>query len=211
MCVICLLVLFPNLPSAHNRNLQIAKSLVLSFSFRPLHIISALLPANILEKLPLYFVILNNCWKIVISYDTLNKGSKSFVSRKIELSILFMGETSFQIKLLVLQDKKYWKCFYNMKRLQSFILNFTILLLPSVVSHKKPRGTIWHIPYIVRAVIVQILQGVRKCSFGLRKPIILWLWAMCIEHVFLKSFILDCSFPFVSNRNIINYRQNNLE
>ena len=95
-----------------------------------------------------------------------------------------------------------------MKRLQSFILNFTILLLPSVVSHKKPRGTIWHIPYIVRAVIVQILQGVRKCSFGLRKPIILWLWAMCIEHVFVKSFILDCSFLFVSNTNIINYKQN---
>ena len=98
-----------------------------------------------------------------------------------------------------------------MKRLQSFILNFKILLLPSVVSHKKPRGTIWHIPYIVRAVIVQILQGVRKCSFGLRKPIILWLWAMCIEHVFVKSFILDCSFLFVSNTNIINYKQNYLE
>ena len=98
-----------------------------------------------------------------------------------------------------------------MKRLQSFILNFTILLLPSVVSHKKPRGTIWHIPYIVRAVIVQILQGVRKCSFGLRKPIILWLWDMCIEHVFVKSFILDCSFLFVLNRNIINYTENYLQ
>ena len=34
---------------------------------------------------------------------------------------------------------------------------------------------------------------------------------MCIEHVFVKSFILDCSFVFVLNRNIINYTENYLQ